>query len=67
MKVVCINNDDVGNELTLGREYTAYLNFLFKIGYFSIENDLGENKTYKSKRFETVYLKRNSILDTLLS
>lgn len=67
MKVICINNEGVETELTVGKEYPAYLNILFKIGYLSTQNDLGDNKTYKSKRFETVYSKRNSILDTLLS
>ena len=66
MKVICIDNSEFENELTINTEYTAYVNILFQTGYYSIDNDLGEERTYKKQRFVPVFrLRQNKLTDLL--
>ncbi len=66
MKVICTDNSGYENELTINKEYTAYGNILFKAGYYSIDNDLGEQRTYKKVRFTPVFIFRQNRLVDLL-
>lgn len=67
MKVICIDNSGYESELSLNKEYTAYENAQFKIGYYSIDNDLGDKRTYKKRRFVPVFKNRVNIIESLLS
>lgn len=66
MKVICIDNSGYENELSLNKEYTAYENSQFKIGFYSIDNDMGDKRTYKKQRFLPVFKNRSNVLASLL-
>jgi len=65
MTVICINNEGLENELRVNEQYEAFSAVWF-FSYFSIENDKGEWKFYKKKRFISLIKHRQKILADLM-